>query len=296
MLHKRTPNGSLECGTNQRDDGKRTLLVQATQLQPDGERFTLITFEEITAHKEIERLLKGEGERLATQVAETTRELDRHREELRALTDMLMTSQENERRRVARELHDDVSQRMALVDMECETALQTIESDPAQARDKLQQLREEIAKISTDVRNLSHRLHPSTLEHLGPAAALESLLHEFTQREETITSFYSDELPEELPLDLTTGLYRITQEALRNVVKHAGKAHVRVSLHKTDSHLILEVADSGKGFDVEQHSSGLGLISMKERARLLGATLNFESAPRRGTTVIVRAPLPETEA
>lgn len=290
VIQNRSTDGGFECEYKHVDDGSGTLLVQAKPLQPDGERFSLVTFEDISAHKRIEHLLKGEGKRLTAQVADTTRELDRSRAELRALTDSLMTSQEDERRRLARELHDDVSQRMALLDMECEAALRTLESDPVQARKKLEQLRTRVAEISADTRKLSHRLHPSILEHLGLAAALESLLDEFKEREGMITSFYSDHLPEDLAPDLATGLYRITQEALRNVVKHAGDAHVKVSLDGCGERLLLEVTDSGKGFDVERHGYGLGLVSMKERARLLGATLNVQSAPRRGTTITVEVP------
>ena len=295
----RSVDGSFECEYKHRDLSLHTLLVQGKPLQPDGERFVLVTFQDISAHKEIERLLKGEGERLATQVAETTRELDRSREELRALTDMLMTTQEDERRRVARELHDDIAQRMALLDMDCETALNVVASNPAVAHEKILHLREQVADISAGVRTLSHRLHPSILEHLGTAAALESLLDEFAEREGTITGFHAERVPDDLPLDIATGLYRITQEALRNVSKHAGKAHVKISLHEIErtgnghnKRLALEIADSGRGFDLEQHTPGLGLISMKERARLLGATLHLQSVPRRGTTVTVELPLP----
>lgn len=290
VIQKRVTDGSFECDYKSSDAAEGTLLVQARPLQPDGERFSLVTFRDVSAHKKIEHLLKSEGERLATQVAETTRELDRSREELRALTDSLMTSQEAERRRLARELHDDVSQRLALLDMECEAALRTFEAEPAQARERLEQVRAQVADISTDVRTLSHRLHPSILEHMGLAAALESLLDEFTEREGTIASFYADDLPQELSLETATGLYRITQEALRNVAKHAGKAHVKVSITSAEGQLVLEIADSGKGFNTEQHGSGLGLISMKERARLLGATMRVQSAHRRGTTVTVHVP------
>ncbi len=101
---------------------------------------------------------------------------------------------------------------------------------------------------------------PSILEHLGTAAALESLLDEFHQREGMITSFYADEFTGQPPLNVATGLYRITQEALRNLVKHAGNAHVKVSLRNAKDQFVLEIADSGRGFNMDLHSSGLGLI------------------------------------
>ena len=272
-------------------DTTRTLRVQGRPLQPHGDRFLLVTFDDITANKEMQTLLKREGERLATQVALTTRELDRSREELRALTDSLTTSQEDERRRLARELHDDVSQRLALLDLDCGAALALWGSDAAAARQKVEQVRMRIGEVSGDVRTLSHRLHPAIIEHLGVAAALESLLDEFAKRDGMLTTFFSSGVPEGLPVEVSTGLYRITQTALRNVTKHAGKAHVKVSLIGNDGNLRLEVVDSGAGFDTEQHSPGLGLVSMKERARLIGATLAVESEPRRGTRVKVCVPL-----
>ena len=303
LLHQvkenRAADGSFECDYKHRDGTTHSMLIQGKPLQPDGERFALITFQDITPHREIERLLKGEGERLATLVAETTRELDRNREELRALTDMLMTTQEDERRRVARELHDDVSQRLALLDMECETALGLFEADPPAAHAKIVHLREQVAEISAGVRTLSHRLHPSILEHLGTAAALEALLDEFTEREGILTGFYTNRGQDELPLEVATGLYRIAQEALRNISKHAGKAHVKISLLTSEQdgakRLTLDITDSGRGFDPDQHSPGLGLISMKERSRLLGGTLHLQSTPHRGTTVTVELPLPSDD-
>ncbi len=287
----RQSEASFECEYGRTGGVTGTLLVRGRPLQPDGHRFILVTFEDITAHKEVEGLLKREGERLAQQVAVTTRELDRSREELRALTDNLMTSQEDERRRLARELHDDVSQRMALLDMECEAGLQDLGSDVASARAKLEGVRARIAEISQDVRTLSHRLHPSIIEHLGPAAALESLLDEFARRDGMLVTFFTQNVPENIPLDVGTGLYRIAQEALRNVAKHAGRAHVKLSLTAADHHLNLEVADSGVGFDAQASRPGLGLVSMKERARLIGATLSVHSEPRQGTRVDVRIPL-----
>ena len=187
---------------------------------------------------------------------------------------------------------------MALLHMDCEAALGLLESDQAAAHAKILHLREQVADISAGVRTLSHRLHPSILEHLGTAAALESLLDEFAEREGILASFYVNRVPEDLPLAVATGFYRIAQEALRNVSKHAGVAHVKISLYRPEaigddrSGLVLEIADSGRGFDLEQHTPGLGLISMKERARLLGAALHLHSVPRHGTTIKVELPLP----
>jgi two-component system CheB/CheR fusion protein len=260
-------------------------------MHPDSVQFLLVTFEDITAHREVERLLKTEGERLASEVESTTKELGRSREELRALTGGLLTSQEEERRRLARELHDDISQRLAAFDLDSNEVFQNITTHPALAEQKCHQIRARMRELSEDVRRLSHRLHPSAIEDLGLASALRSLTEEFGEREKMITTFSAQDLPEVLPVEVATGLYRIAQEALRNVAKHAGKTHVKVSLRGRPGALELQVQDFGLGFDADDKRSGLGLISMEERARLIHATLNVESALGEGTKVIVDVPL-----
>jgi two-component system CheB/CheR fusion protein len=288
-------SGDFESDYRGSEDSVRTLLVRGYALQPDVERYVLLTFEDVSPHREIERLLKNEGDRLASQIALTTQELNQSRQELRALTDNLMMSQEEERRRLARELHDDISQRLAVLDMDCEASLRAVESEPQAAREKMQSVRQHIAEVSEDVRTLSHRLHPAVLEHLGLAEALEALLDEYSKREGLMTTFDGDEFGQSISSEVATGLYRIAQEALRNVVKHAGRAHVKVALFTAGDRLALEVTDSGKGFSMHQHRDGLGLISMRERARLIGAEVKVESAPRQGTKIRVSAPFAEHE-
>jgi two-component system CheB/CheR fusion protein len=275
-------------------ESPKTFLIRGRVLQPDGKQFMLITLEDITAHKEVERLLKAEGARLASEVESTTKELDRSRQELRALTGNLLTSQEEERRRLARELHDDIGQRMAAIGMSGAEILRTMNNDPARVKKKLERTLAAMRELSDDVRNLSHRLHPSIIEDLGLAVALQGVTEEFGQREGMIADFFSRDIPDSIPLDIATGLYRIAQEALRNIGKHAGKTHVKVNLLGMPEGIELQVMDSGAGFDITQNHRGLGLISMKERARLIGATVNIESTPRHGTKVTVSAPLSTT--
>lgn len=274
----------------------RIFLTRGCVLRPDGDQFLLVTFEDITAHKKVESLLKAESERLASEVQSTTKELDRSREELRALTGNLMTSQEDERRRLARELHDDISQRLAALSMDADDAMRNMEADRALARKKLEQIFQRTGQLSEDVRALSHGLHPSIIEDLGLAAALRMLTNEFGEREDMITSFFPHEVPEEIPVEISTGLYRIAQEALRNIAKHAGKSHVKVMLSGKPGGLELQIADSGRGFDMKRHRSGLGLISIEERARLIHGTAVVESALREGTKVRVNIPLEVTQS
>ncbi len=282
--------GSFEFEHKQPGVSTCTLRVQGRPLQPDGEKFLLLTFEDISAQKEVERLLTLEGERLATQVAVTTRELDRSREDLRALTDSLMTSQEDERRRLAQALHDTVTEPLARLEEVCGTALAASNGEASETRQAMDRVRAHVAEIAGEVRTLAHRLHPASTEHLGFAATLEALLEQFAGREGMLTSFFSDAVPVDVTVEMATGLYRIAEAALRNVLQHAGRAHVKLSLVSKGGDLRLEVADSGAGFDPEQPTAGLGLIGMKERARALGATLQVESRPRQGTRVCVCVP------
>jgi two-component system CheB/CheR fusion protein len=282
---------SLEFHSKANGGKGRTLLVRVSVLEPDGQQFLLVTFEDITAHKEVERLLNAERERLEMEVKSTAEERDRNREELRALAANLLTSHEEEHRRLARELHDDLSQRIAAVHITGDQIVQMLEGNPGAAKDKLQQCLTHVAQIGEDMRLLSHRLHPSIIEDLGLGPALRSLTEEFGEREGMIASFHAENVPEGISPEVGTALYRIAQEALRNVAKHAGKTHVKVILAGKNDAIEMQITDAGKGFDPEQAQRGLGFISMRERARLIGATVKVESALRHGTRIIVHSPL-----
>ncbi len=250
----------------------------------------LVTLDDVTERKQAELLMQSDRERLAGQVRTTEEELRRTQAELRALTGSLFTSQDEERRRVARELHDDVSQRLAVLANEIEQLRQNIPQDPATIRLRLEALRERAGEMSEELRRISHALHPSILEDLGLPSALRSLVAEFAEREEMPANFSHRNVPQKLPLEITGALYRITQEALRNVSKHAGRTHVKVSLVGTNTGLRLTVRDLGEGFEPSD-SRGLGLISMEERARLVGGTFRVTSALGEGTTVHVDVPV-----
>jgi two-component system CheB/CheR fusion protein len=141
------------------------------------------------------------------------------------------------------------------------------------------------------VRRISHALHPAVIDDLGLTAALRSLVEDFREREHMIVTFTSRDLPDPLNSQITAGLYRITQEALRNIAKHAGRTHVKVIVKGDASGIRLQVLDYGEGFDVHAHPSGLGLISMEERARMLDAKFTVESQPGEGTRITVDVPM-----
>jgi len=211
------------------------------------------------------------------------------REQLQALAGSLLRSREDERRSLARELHDDVSQRLARLDMDAYALERDMAALP-DAQQRLGALREAVGGVSASIRSLSHRLHPSIIDDLGLAHALRSLTDEFRRREQIPAVFHEEIVPEPLPDGAAILLYRIAEEALRNVARHAGETHVEVSLQSLPAGLRVEIADFGRGFDLAESRTSLGLVRMQERAREAGATLHIVSTPGAGTRVTVELP------
>jgi two-component system CheB/CheR fusion protein len=270
----------------------RIFRVNARYVITEPERLILVTLEDVTGRKQAERVLQNERQRLAGQVETAALALDRSKEELRALTSSLFTSQEDERRRIARELHDDVSQALAIMEDEIEQLGTGPQRDAAELRTRLASLRQGVAQLSEEVRRITKGLHPSILEDLGLAEALRQLVKDFGEREGMLVTFADRAVPAAIPIEPGAALYRIAQEALRNVAKHAGKTHVKVTLVGVDHAVQLSVRDLGEGFDVgEVRGRGLGLVSMEERARSVGGILRIDSTPGEGTTVEVEVPL-----
>src|SRR5262249_32275589 len=152
----------------------------------------------------------------------------------------------------------------------------------------LDQLRENAATLTNDVRTLSHQLHPAVLEHLGLVTALESYIGNFNAEEMIHVKLRAEIGIERIPFPVSICLYRVAIEALRNVARHSGATSAAISLKRIDGVLELQVSDSGKGFDVEtfKHGGGLGLVSIEERLRLLQGSCEIISAPERGTTLV----------
>ncbi len=270
---------------------KLTLLVKGQAMLADKNQVILLTMEDISARRASELLLTEQQRDLQARIEVAARTLDQTKDELRGLTAHLFNAQEEERQHVARELHDDVSQRLSVLAQGLEATQSA--STAADRLTSLDALRAQLQSINTDVRQISHRLHPSILNDLGLTVALRSLVDEFGKREDMPATFLGLNVPDLAPQPAVTALYRIAQEALRNVVKHAGKTHVKVMLEGTAHGLHLEILDLGQGFDLDPDfpREGLGLVSMKERARLAGGELNIISALGRGTTISVDVPL-----
>jgi len=280
------PGAQLEFEHHSTTSIRRTLWIKAQVLPIDSNPVLLLTFDDITTRREAERTCTKQQEALKQEIEIKSRSLLRAQEQLRDLASHLLIVQEEERQRVARELHDDISQRLSLLDMRC------AELDPGNA-EQISAIRDAVQSLNTDVREISHRLHPTILKDLGLSRALRAMVHEFRQREHMPATYSESELPENLPQTVTAALYRITQEALRNITKHAGETHVKVSLQGDDGVVRLQVRDFGVGFDQDSDYPirGLGLVSMEERARIAGGKFSVKSALGEGTTVVVEIPL-----
>jgi PAS domain S-box-containing protein len=205
----------------------------------------------------------------------------------------LIEAQEQERTRIARELHDDIGQRLALFTNELEQLRQDSSDSPIEVRTRMGDLQRQTAELANDVQSLSHKLHSSKLKYLGLAAAIRSFCKEFGEQQELEIDFKSHEPPITLSPETSLCLFRVLQEALHNAAKHSGVRHFEVQLWETGDQVHLTVSDSGTGFDSEavKESPGLGLISMEERLKMLKGALSIESHPKRGTTIHASVPL-----
>jgi len=231
----------------------------------------------------------GEGKmlRVIGMVADIS-DLKRAEEEVAGMTRRLIESQEQERARIGRELHDDINQRLAMLAVQ----VQQLQDDPSEVQNRAQELRKELAEISNDVQALSHDLHSSKLEYLGAVAGIKSWCREFSESQKIEVDFRSN-VSSVLPREIGLTLFRVLQEALHNAVKHSGVKHVEVQLREESGEIHLIVSDLGRGFDLNSalQGKGLGLTSMRERVRLVNGMIAIRSEPIAGTTIHVRIPL-----
>ena len=245
--------------------------------------------------REVARLLRSIRNRQETEEAlrESVAALERSRGQLRALAAHLVTAQEEERRRISRELHDDLSRKVVTVAEEAEALQQRLPPSAGWAWRKLDALRDRVGELSQDLRRVAHELHPSVLEHPGLGAALKSYCAQFSRDGPVRVSFRAVNPPGPLPRHIALCLYRVAEEALRNVARHSGACKAALMLSGSRQEVRLSVTDRGAGFDPEsaQAKAGLGLLAMEERVRLAGGSLSVKSRPGKGTRVEVRIPL-----
>lgn len=217
----------------------------------------------------------------------------RHAEDvLASVNRKLIEAQERERARIARELHDDVGQRLALLSSHIGQFPQVTPNPPPEVTSYVEGLKKHTSEIATTVQSLSHDLHSTSLEYLGLVPAIRGFCREFGQYQNVEIDFRAHDLPSPLPPDLSLCLFRVLQEALHNSAKHSGVRHSEVQLWATSSEIHLTVKDSGSGFDreVAKQGRGLGLTSMEERLKLLNGVLSIASQPQRGTAIHARIP------
>lgn len=212
-------------------------------------------------------------------------------EALSGMSRKLIEAQEQERARIARELHDDIGQRLAMLTIDLDQVQQGWPDLPPQVLSRMLELRQQTRQISAGVQSLSHELHSSVLEHLGVITGIKSWCREFGERQRIEIDFEYD-VESTFPPDIGLCLFRVLQEALHNAVKHSGVKHVKIALTEDLGEIHLLIRDFGKGFDLEaaKHGGGLGLTSMQERVRLVKGMIEIQSRPMDGTTVHVRVP------
>ena len=218
----------------------------------------------------------------------------KHAEEaLSSVSRKLIEAQERERTRIARELHDDVNQRIALLAIELDLLEQNLPDFASQVRSRIQQVGKSVSNIGNDIQAIAHRLHSSKLEYLGIVPAIAGFCKELTEYQKVEIDFRHANIPPDLPQEVALCLFRVLQQALQNGVKHSGVRSFRVELHGAPGEIQLTVSDSGVGFETKSAMTGegLGLISMRERLHLVKGEISIESQPNHGTTIRAHVPL-----
>lgn len=240
---------------------------------------------EIAGHVETEGFLRASEQALAIS-----------RQELRDLAARLLTVQEEERRRISRDLHDDINQRLAMLVVQAESLEATLPASAVGCSKELRSIQDRLTELSDDVRHLAYQFHPSILDDLGLSVALQRLIDECAVRSNLAISLDVDAPPQAIPQTVSTCLYRIAQECLSNIMKHAHASRAQVSLASTADGITLTVQDNGVGFDTQHvvdNPRGLGLVSMAERVRLVHGTVTIDSTPQQGTRLSIHVPRTE---
>jgi PAS domain S-box-containing protein len=254
----------------------------ATTIVFQGEPAVLVTGFDIT-----------ERARAEAELRESKEALRQSHERTRELAGKLMLAQEDERRRISRELHDDVNQKVAALAIAVSQLRQDLPDDSnAAVREQLTTLHGRMLSLSSDVHGLSHQLHPAALEHTGLIAAVKSHCAEFTRLEGITVSLSIQDGLESIPQEVALCLYRVMQESLRNIARHAQTRAACLTLAASPDGVVMSIEDAGAGFDLERvkEKGGLGLVSMEERVRLLRGIFQIATQPGRGTELHVYIP------
>ncbi len=219
---------------------------------------------------------------------DTEQSLEANRRDLHLLAAQLLRLQEDERRRISRDLHDDINQRLALLSVDIEVLEQQLSSVPVDTVRTVRTIQDRIVELSESVRRLAYQFHPSILDDLGVSIALRRLVDDFRTRTGIEARFIGKDIPKRVAKDVVTCLYRVAQEGLANISRHARAGNVRVELQRVRDGLQLTVSDDGVGFDASHDDvrrGSLGLLSMKERVSLVAGTLEIQSRQGEGTRI-----------
>ncbi len=219
--------------------------------------------------------------------------LQRSEASLQMLAGRLIQAQEEERTWIARELHDDINQRLALLAVNLDRLMQELPASAAEFKQQVSGARNEVEELGKDIQALSHRLHSSKLEITGLARAAASFCKELADHQKVEIDFHSENIPKDLSREVSLCMFRVLQEALQNATKHSGAKHFQVSLSAASNEIYLTVHDSGNGFDPAEaiKGRGLGLTGMKERLKLVNGDLSIDSKRQAGATIHARVPL-----
>jgi signal transduction histidine kinase len=209
------------------------------------------------------------------------------------LSGRLIETQDEERKRIAREIHDDYSQRVAMLALDLEQLAEDVGDSSGETSQQFHELFDLVSELGADLHSLSRRLHSSTLESLGLLAGVEAFCEEFAEQQGVQVDFVHENVPRGVPADAALCMFRIAQEALRNIKRHSGANRAEVRLEQQDGRLHLSVSDCGRGFDSNKPPAecGIGIHSMEERLRLLGGKLEIQSRPMEGTKIDAWLPL-----
>jgi signal transduction histidine kinase len=231
------------------------------------------------------------AENLEKQAERHLAEVEQARGELQQLSARLLEIEEEGRRQLSRELHDEIGQTLALLQIEISRVQGMLPAQPDAARERLLRARELAERTVQTIRNISLLLRPTLLDDLGLAPALHFQLEDFLRRSGIACEFVEEGISDHLPDVVKTCVYRAVQEALHNCEKHSGATSVRVAVRQLPDCLVAEIEDTGRGFVTGEPRKGLGLLGLRERAVAAGGTLVIDSAPGQGTRIVLRIPL-----